>query len=150
MRYKPKPFYRAGYLVADEQSTLVGRLFPQPLLEMADGKRLLDDVVGGSAAFVAYGPQAEDIAAAASGRCLALGMVPVAVLPASHNPRPQPAPFAVGRDLLGRLAALPGDKAAFMALVRPDRIVAAAATSSTSVEAFMQRIATLRAGHGAH
>ncbi len=48
MKYKPKPFYRRGFLVPDAASKVVGRLFPQPLLEMRDGgSRLLDDIVGG-------------------------------------------------------------------------------------------------------
>jgi hypothetical protein len=47
MKYKPKPFYRDGFLVAGDALRLVGRMFPQPTLEMHDRSLVkLDDLVG--------------------------------------------------------------------------------------------------------
>jgi 3-(3-hydroxy-phenyl)propionate hydroxylase len=50
MRYKPKPRFSSGFMLADGRSTrrtLVGRLLPQPTVRAEDGSEiLLDDVIG--------------------------------------------------------------------------------------------------------
>jgi 3-(3-hydroxy-phenyl)propionate hydroxylase len=49
MKYKPPPYFHAGFLVPDGKArkSLIGRLFPQPLVRDAAGREvLLDEVLG--------------------------------------------------------------------------------------------------------
>jgi len=50
MRYKPKPRFSAGFLLAEHRphnESLIGRLLPQPRVTRSDGTRvLLDEVLG--------------------------------------------------------------------------------------------------------
>jgi 3-(3-hydroxy-phenyl)propionate hydroxylase len=49
MKYKPPPYFHAGFLIPDGkgQKSLIGRLFPQPLVRDAAGREvLLDEVLG--------------------------------------------------------------------------------------------------------
>ena len=56
MKYKPKPYFRTGFLSRDNApasaSKIIGRLFPQPLVTTPAGSSLLDDVLGPSFALV--------------------------------------------------------------------------------------------------
>ncbi|TCN53646.1 3-(3-hydroxy-phenyl)propionate hydroxylase [Rhodococcus sp. SMB37] len=55
MKYKPVPRYEDGFVLRDGagRSSLVGRAFPQPMVEQLDGTRLrLDDVLGARIALV--------------------------------------------------------------------------------------------------
>lgn len=58
MKYKPKPYFRSGFLVPDGRgrASLVGRLMPQPKVRMADGRVvLLDEILGNRFALVLRG-----------------------------------------------------------------------------------------------
>ena len=56
MRFKPKPYYKKGFIVEDTSSTVVGRMFPQPDVEMLDRSvKKLDDLIGNDFALIAYG-----------------------------------------------------------------------------------------------
>src|SRR5262249_21772181 len=88
MKYKPKPFYQAGFVIADDGGLdLAGRMLPQPLIELADRQRVkLDDVLGSDFGLIAYGPDAQTTAAA-----LEVGIDGarrLAILPPDINPDP--------------------------------------------------------------
>jgi 3-(3-hydroxy-phenyl)propionate hydroxylase len=128
MKYKPKPFYRDGFLVGGDALRLVGRMFPQPTLEMQGGALVkLDDLVGNDFALVAVGPNAQSVAAQAMATDFGIAQVRrVAVLPARFNPHPAAAPdIPAGRDLDDVLGA--AENGDILILLRPDRYVAAAA-----------------------
>jgi 3-(3-hydroxy-phenyl)propionate hydroxylase len=134
MKYKPKPFYRDGFLVQNDPLRLVGRMFPQPTLEMRDCTLVkLDDLVGNDFGLVVIGPNAQSLAAKAAAADLALPHVRrLAILPMRFNADPAgPPDIPAGRDVDDALAgALPDDGDALV-LVRPDRYVAAAAPVSS-------------------
>jgi 3-(3-hydroxy-phenyl)propionate hydroxylase len=57
MRFKPKPYYRQGFIVSDEGSDAprVGRMFIQPIVETATKKRVrLDEVLGSWFAVIGF------------------------------------------------------------------------------------------------
>lgn len=129
MKYKPKPHYDAGFLVPDEALGLVGRMFPQPMLELDDRRRVrLDDLLGNGFALVAYGFDAQRVAASAPDADFGgIGLCRIAILPTHYNPEPGlGSGVTIGRDVDGLLPqALPKDRA-ILVLLRPDRYVAAA------------------------
>ena len=63
MKYKPKPRFVRGFFVPDDKGTrrtLVGRMFPQPIVMRVDGKLiLLDEALGTGFALVAFGQTPE-------------------------------------------------------------------------------------------
>jgi 3-(3-hydroxy-phenyl)propionate hydroxylase len=63
MKYKPKPRFVLGFFVPDDKGTrrtLVGRMFPQPIVMRVDGKLiLLDEALGTGFALVAFGQTPE-------------------------------------------------------------------------------------------
>jgi 3-(3-hydroxy-phenyl)propionate hydroxylase len=63
MKYKPKPRFVRGFFVPDGKGirrTLVGRMFPQPIVMRPDGKLiLLDEALGAGFALVAFGQTPE-------------------------------------------------------------------------------------------
>ncbi|MGN5236816.1 bifunctional 3-(3-hydroxy-phenyl)propionate/3-hydroxycinnamic acid hydroxylase [Rhodococcus sp. SJ-3] len=72
MKYKPVPRYEDGFVLRDGagRSSLVGRAFPQPMVEKLDGTRLrLDDVLGTRITLVGV---VEGVAEALSPRTAAL------------------------------------------------------------------------------
>jgi 3-(3-hydroxy-phenyl)propionate hydroxylase len=58
MRFKPMPLYRSGVVVAPEppgRDEVIGRMFPQPLVERATGEVVrLDDVLGDGFAVIGH------------------------------------------------------------------------------------------------
>jgi len=64
MKYKPKPHYERGFIVRDsDELDLVGRMLPQPLIELNDHRRiLLDELLGNGFSLLACGPDAQKIA----------------------------------------------------------------------------------------
>jgi 3-(3-hydroxy-phenyl)propionate hydroxylase len=150
MKYKPKPYYRRGFL-APPAGSLVGRMLPQPRLELRDGRRVqLDDVMGNGFAVVVYGRGAERRAGLVARMDLGVGDASVvAVLPAHFNPVLDPAPgISVGRDVDGRFARLTASGGELVLLVRPDRYVAVAgvAAREEDAEAFAASCRRLAAG----
>ncbi len=129
MRYKPRPFYQAGFMVPDECPQVVGRMLPQPDLESLDGRLIkLDELLGPGFALVAYGPRAQSIALEASALSWALDDLQiVAVQPTHYNIDRHIQGVPAGRDAHGYLSSLSsrgsGDKLLF---IRPDRYIGAA------------------------
>lgn len=137
MKYKPKPFYRDGFVVRGDALRLVGRMIPQPMLELRDRMiARLDDLVGRDFALLAVGPDAQRTMGVAGSADLGLKEVRrIAIVPMRVNPHPAgPSDPLVGRDTEDTLAgAVPTDRNVLV-LVRPDRYVAAAAFASTEAE----------------
>lgn len=140
MKYKPRPFYRQGFVAEDGGFALAGRMLPQPAVELADrSTALLDDVIGDGFALVAYGPDAER----------ALISMPakwrrIAILPQIQNPTGVVEGVVVVRDVAGALTRIAPVGRTFVLLVRPDRYVAVAALAEDA--AFVQRVEALMAG----
>ncbi len=128
MKYKPKPKFHRGFLLAPEtasKQSLVGKLFPQALVMTATGFELLDDVLGDGFALLAPpGTPAQML----ENVCLEKSVQPpircVAVLD-KEDASPVAAPAVAARDLRGDLAALLAGYPAGLYLLRPDRYVAA-------------------------
>lgn len=131
MKYKPKPFYRSGFVArpAGVGGGPVGRMVPQPTVEWLDRRRvMLDDVTGNGFALLAYGGDAQAALANAADRDF--GLVPgarLAVLPRDCNPDPDgPLLDHTVRDVDGGFGAFLPGKGTTLMLVRPDRYVCAA------------------------
>ena len=129
MKYKPKPFYQAGFFDPQGLPGVVGRMLPQPLLDMKDGAtRLMDDVIGNNFGLIAFGPNAEHTARGAARCDFGLQHLQLlAIVPSHLTLDPDPHLHATaGRDIENRLAPFAPAGADSLFLVRPDRYVAAA------------------------
>jgi 3-(3-hydroxy-phenyl)propionate hydroxylase len=133
MKYKPKPHYESGFIVpgADELD-IVGRMLPQPRVELNDrGQTMLDEVLGSNFALLACGPAAQEIADTVAGLNFGLpGLRTIAILPQDRNPDAELAVrIPTVRGLTG-----PGGTPPFgvdsLLVVRPDRHVMAAALAA--------------------
>ncbi|HEU4408389.1 MAG TPA: bifunctional 3-(3-hydroxy-phenyl)propionate/3-hydroxycinnamic acid hydroxylase [Polyangiaceae bacterium] len=116
-RFKPASRVRPAFGGAGRRS-LAGRLLPQPPVEVAGVRRMLDDVLGDDFCLIGVGlDPARALPAAALERLGRLGLRPVTLVEPGDAPAGAAAPVDVG----GRFAAARGDLLA----VRPDRFVAA-------------------------
>jgi 3-(3-hydroxy-phenyl)propionate hydroxylase len=152
MRFKPQPRFRAGALVpptgAAAAGDPVGRMFPQPLVRIRDGREVpLDEALGPWFSVLVYGTDPRRVfAGEALDTLRRLGARLVCVRPATQlhwEPRPDggptdsaPAtaddpvtvdPVTVVGDHTGRLKAWFDTHPVGFAVIRPDRYVAAAA-----------------------
>ena len=132
MKYKPKPKFHRGFLLAPEvesksgsRQSLVGKLFPQALVMTASGFALLDDVLGdGFALFAPPGTPPQTLQKICLEKTNALAIRRVAVLDKEDASAVDP-PIVAARDLRGDLAGLLTGYPAGLYLLRPDRYVAA-------------------------
>ena len=129
MKYKPKPFFKEGFLVAGYEADITGRMLPQPNLEKLDRSTYrFDEWLGHDFALVAYGFDAQKTIARTASLDFGLGTLKrLAVVPMGINiDRTADPAIEAARDmdnLLGRYAK-PGRE--LLVLVRPDRYVAGA------------------------
>jgi 3-(3-hydroxy-phenyl)propionate hydroxylase len=146
MKYKPKPYYRAGFFADDDVTGLVGRMLPQPTLEFDFGKsRQLDDVVGNCFALIACGPEAQATLADVDGIDFGLGiMARLAVVPMRYN-RDLAARVTMlcGRDVSDHFAPLGHIARNLLVVMRPDRYCLAAANAANE-DAVTRMIADVR------
>lgn len=128
MKYMPRPVYENGFFLPGRTCDIVGRMAPQPLLEVRDGSlQLMDDVIGGGFAVIAYGPEALALANAARNEDFGINdAVTLAVTPYDWNLDPAIQGVLAGRDVEKRFAGLAPPNETIMLLLRPDRYVAAA------------------------
>lgn len=131
MRYKPPPRLTGGLIWPDGRSrkaTLVGKLFPQPVVERPDRARLLLDALIGNAACLIVFSDAPDLTLprATLADAEAAGLQVIGLTPEGMNP--QAADFTIVRDasrhLSGKAHATYREHAI---LLRPDHYVAATA-----------------------
>ncbi len=127
MKYKPKPKFHRGFLLAPEtasKQSLVGKLFPQALVMTASGFALLDDVLGDGFALLAPpGMPAQMLENIGLEKAVQLPIRRVAVLD-KEDASPVAAPVVAARDLRGDLAALLAGYPAGLYVLRPARYVA--------------------------
>lgn len=148
MKYKPKPHYRDGFLTPAAGQPLVGRMLPQPLLELRGGQRLrFDDAIGSGFAMAAYGPNAVSLAAAMQHAAPAIKDVVIAgIVPQALTINPQvPPEILAGRDVDNALARISAAGVDALLFVRPDRYVAVAAAvrGTDDVQSFISSCRTL-------
>jgi 3-(3-hydroxy-phenyl)propionate hydroxylase len=129
MKYKPKPRFHRGFLREPPPETattsLVGRLFPQPLVMTGNGFQLLDDVLGDGFALLAPpGTPPQILAEAIRNGTGKLPIRAVAVLD-KEDASVVDAPIIAPRDLRGDLAKLLAGQPPGLFLLRPDHYVAA-------------------------
>lgn len=159
MKYKPVPRYTDGFVLPDtdaHKSPLVGRAFPQPLVQTLDGTRLrLDDVLGSRIAIIGVvGGVVEALSPEVVRRLAAHNAVVIqAHVPSSYRRKGQfdPAsrvaesqiPVIDVYDHEGGLRdlylATPADE---VYVVRPDRYVAAV-SSVQDLNSTLERLLTL-------
>jgi 3-(3-hydroxy-phenyl)propionate hydroxylase len=138
MKYKPKPFYRQGFLLPTKEFDVVGRMLPQPLVERSDGQRwLLDERLGMGFCLVTYGKDAQALLQEASSCNFGIAdLRKVAILPSIFNPdRNATSDVEVVRDVNGMLATILPEDSTVLMLVRPDRYIMAATSASPAVMA---------------
>lgn len=149
MKYKPKPFYKTGFVLPDDGGlNLVGRMQPQPLVEYSDRTRVkFDQIAGNGFALVAFGANAQATLAACAGHDFGLpNLQRIAVLPHDMNidRTADPALLAVRAVEDFFETRLPKDREILM-ILRPDRYAAAAcdATDPSNIEGFAARVRDL-------
>lgn len=149
MRYKPKPRFERGLLWPDEhpqKQTLVGRLFPQPVIEDEGHRRhRLDDVLGQGAALILFAERPEEEIAIEKLHALreegvgVIGLTPEYMNPVAGD-------FPVFRDVSRFTSTRPFQAYRDHAfLLRPDRYVAAAVPIA-NIQTLLPLAAVLRAG----
>jgi 3-(3-hydroxy-phenyl)propionate hydroxylase len=126
MKYKPKPRFHRGFLLADDPNagSLVGKLFPQALVMTQNGFALLDDLLGAGFALLAPPGTPPQLLAQVSFVDNKPAIRRVAVLD-KEDASPVEPPVVAARDLRGDLAQLLQAQPAGLYLLRPDRYVAA-------------------------
>jgi len=139
MKYKPKPRFDRGFLLPHPQAkqSLIGRLFPQPLVMSAAGLALLDDALGDGFALVAPPGTPPRLLASINADDTRLNLRRVAVLD-KEDAASVEAPLIAARDLRGELAQRLAGQPRGLYLLRPDRYVAAffpAASADTAAAA---------------
>lgn len=147
MRYKPQPHYAAGFRLPSRHHSAVGRMLPQPLLEVAAQTIRFDDAIGPEFALVAYGADAEETAARAADGDYGLEPIRrVAIVPAGCKlARTETTSGAViGRDVNDALHQMSRGRQLLL-FVRPDRYVvgATAELSRHAISAFAASVREL-------
>lgn len=149
MKYKPKPFYKEGFLLPEDGGlNVVGRMQPQPLVERLDRSRVkLDELAENGFALVAFGEHAQATLAACAGEDFALpNLRRIAIVPHFTNidRTADPAILAVREVDEFFEQRLPKGRE-ILIVIRPDRYAAAAAdvTDRAAIPAFAQRVREL-------
>jgi 3-(3-hydroxy-phenyl)propionate hydroxylase len=126
MKYKPKPRFHRGFLLAEEPgvTSLVGRLFPQPLVMTRTGIALLDDVLGDGFVLLAPPGTSPQLLNEIDLDALNIPIRSAAVLDKEDASVVEP-PVIAARDLRGELAKLLIGQPQGLYLLRPDHYVAA-------------------------
>ncbi|MFN3892410.1 MAG: bifunctional 3-(3-hydroxy-phenyl)propionate/3-hydroxycinnamic acid hydroxylase [Beijerinckiaceae bacterium] len=154
MKYKPKPYYKDGFILPDDGGlNVVGRMQPQPLVERLDRSRVkFDELAGDGFALVAFGENAQTTLAACNGHDFGLPrLARIAVLPHSMNidRTADPAILAVRSVDEFFEERLPKSREILL-VIRPDRYAAAACdvTDVSKIADFAARVRALAASTG--
>ena len=150
MRFKPMPQYTRGALIAPtEKHSPVGKMFIQPrVLTEAGSTVLLDEVIGKNFAIIAWGCDPTwGLNPAQLAQWQALGTRFIQVLPDVQLKAASDAPAGVIRvgDTTGRLKEWFARGSSSIALLRPDRFLAAVAIPQTVGRACDELAAALNA-----
>lgn len=146
MKYKPKPFYKDGFVLPDDGGlNAVGRMQPQPLVELLDRSRVkFDELAGEGFALVAFGENAQATLAACEGHDFGLPRLRrIAVLPHSVNIDRTADPAIVAVRSVDEFfeERLPKGRE-ILIVIRPDRYAAAACdvTETGKIADFAARV----------
>ena len=137
MRFKPMPQYRAGALLLEGESknSPVGKMFIQPKVTLESGTvTLLDEVIGANVAILAWGCNPQwGLNAGQIAQWRAVGVRFIQVVPEVQIHRQQDNFAGVIRvgDTQNRLKSWFAQHDTAIAVVRPDRFVAAVAIPQT-------------------
>ena len=137
MRFKPMPQYRAGALLLEGESknSPVGKMFIQPKVTLESGTvTLLDEVIGANVAILAWGCNPQwGLNAGQIAQWRAVGVRFIQVVPEVQIHRQQDNSAGVIRvgDTQNRLKSWFAQHDTAIAVVRPDRFVAAVAIPQT-------------------
>lgn len=127
MKYKPKPFYRDGFLLKDtDVPDVVGKMIPQPSIEFQDSRLLLDELRGRGFSAIAYGHDAQSVIKEAMALDFGTSMsANIAIMPRSFNPIADgDCSYILGRDANNALEYfLQRADASVLLIVRPDGYV---------------------------
>ena len=124
MKYKPKPGFHRGFLLAEGPTkSLIGRLFPQSVVMTRAGVAMLDDVLGDGFALLAPPGTSPPLLGKIDLGALGLPIRAVAVLD-KEDASPVEPPVIATRDLRGELAKFLSGQPPGLYLLRPDRYVA--------------------------
>ena len=129
-KYKPKPFYRAGFMQPGDRLKSVGRMIPQPWVETATRARVrLDELLGDGFALLALGVEARSSLERSLTEDFGLPIEQrVALTPFRFNIEGSTHQEIVcARALDDTLARFAPEGRERLLLIRPDRYVAAAA-----------------------
>ncbi|STU98099.1 3-(3-hydroxyphenyl)propionate hydroxylase [Klebsiella pneumoniae] len=158
MRFKPMPQYREGALLTDGagKTSPVGKMFIQPQVTLESGESvLLDEVIGANFAIIGWGCNPQwGLNAGQIARWRAIGVRFIQVVPEVQIHREQdnaPGTLRVG-DTQNRLKSWFALHNTAIAVVRPDRFVAALAIPQTlgaQLTALAEKM-TLATGDTAH
>ena len=158
MRFKPMPQYREGALLTDGagKTSPVGKMFIQPQVTLESGESvLLDEVIGANFAIIGWGCNPQwGLDAGQIARWRAIGVRFIQVVPEVQIHREQdnaPGTLRVG-DRQNRLKSWFAQHNTAIAVVRPDRFVAALAIPQTlgaQLTALAEKM-TLATGDTAH
>jgi 3-(3-hydroxy-phenyl)propionate hydroxylase len=155
MRFKPKPYYRRGFVVPDDEAEnpRVGRMFIQPVVETAARKRVrLDEVLGSWFAVVGF--ECDPLSELDETSLLALDRLNVRVIKIVesrageiHHRRPNTRPDTVViEDADNELRSWFQPTGRNVAVLRPDRYVAALTTPPGLTEVVQALNALLTSG----
>lgn len=125
MRFKPKPFYQTGFMARPETEfagRTIGRMLPQPSVELLDGNtNLLDDLLGKGFSAIAFHSDPEHISRAFDG--LPDTIHRICITPRTVLPVPTKT-MTVVRDATGAFEAFAKNTKSPIFIVRPDRYIA--------------------------
>jgi len=145
MKYKPQPHFEQGFVDGAAGGSLRGRMFPQPVVERADGSRvLLDTLLGKGFAVLEWDDGRHPVSEARENRVP--GATMVRIIPRDHRFVGNAVAAAPGievRDVTGAIGAV-FDRAAVRGVVlRPDRYVAASVSRESDAEEADRMLASL-------
>lgn len=155
MKYKPKPFYKDGFVLPDDGGlNLVGRMQPQPLVELLDRSRVkFDDLAGDGFALVAFGENAQATLAACADQDFGLPrLARIAVLPHGMNiDRTADPAICAARSVDEFFEERLPKRREILIVIRPDRYAAAACdvTDVSKIADFAARVRGLAESTGA-
>ncbi|HEY8578565.1 MAG TPA: bifunctional 3-(3-hydroxy-phenyl)propionate/3-hydroxycinnamic acid hydroxylase [Beijerinckiaceae bacterium] len=149
MRYKPKPFYKDGFLMPDDGGlNVVGRMQPQPTVEFLDRSRAkLDDIAGDGFLLLAFGENAQETLAASAAEDFGLPRLErIALVPHGYNiDRAAMDGVVAVREVDEFFEQRLPKKREILIVIRPDRYAAAAAdvTDRARIPGFAARVRDL-------
>tara|TARA_B110000483_G_scaffold99953_1_gene122634 strand:+ start:69330 stop:70946 length:1617 start_codon:yes stop_codon:yes gene_type:complete len=136
MKYKPKPRFEKGFFLPDGKSkstTLIGRMFPQPELEMSDGSScLLDNLLGNDFALLYLSASGSTPISPVFLKSKSINIRQICIVP-QESTLPESTRIKCLRDHKGQLSQIFDHYMDQVMLIRPDRYVALAMPQHTDI-----------------